>query len=472
MVIVGLITLASSCDDFVDLEPVSQIDAASAYETAEDARLGVAGIYHNLQQALRGDYIRWGEARSDNYSANSKANANAVEIASNSISIQNNSADWTDLYKVISSANFAIDGITPLSFPGKNDILAQVHALRALAYFYAIRIWGDVPLFTEPVRSVTDDIYKPITSVDSIMSTVIIPDLLLAGSLSTTVGDYAIISRDGIRAILGDVYMWNRDYEKASEMFDILISSGDYSLVQTREEWIAMFMDEVSPEFIFSLKWTLEEDGNNATFGVLSDGVPDFSTSEQLEINWFSLYPNDSAAWVSIHGPSEADREEFADWRMAATLSRIGESFGQPEKRTRKYWQEGERVDAAIDETDIILYRYSDILLMQAEALNKLSDQTGAIDLLNEFRTARELPTVDPGDPSLDQATLEDLILMERQFEFVGEGKRYFDLIRTGKALEVLGPMDGLTNEDQLLWPIHFQRLDDNRKLVQNEAYK
>jgi hypothetical protein len=128
----------------------------------------------------------------------------------------------------------------------------------------------------------------------------------------------------------------------------------------------------------------------------------------------------------------------------------------------------------ALDDTDLPIYRMSDMILLKALILNRLSftNKAAAITEINKIRTARQLPAVPATEVTAlsTQDLLENYILDERQFELVGEGKRWWDLIYTDKAVQVVGPINGLT-ADRLLWPIFFQHLVDNPKLTQTPGY-
>lgn len=101
------------------------------------------------------------------------------------------------------------------------------------------------------------------------------------------------------------------------------------------------------------------------------------------------------------------------------------------------------------------------MLLLKAEALNQLDRQSEAIDIVNQIRTARELPLVNSGTtPDIvnvnDKSEVQEFILDERRLELLGEGTRWWDLVRTDKAVETLSPINGLT-QSQILWPIWFR---------------
>ena len=155
----------SSCTDILDKDPVSSFSASGFYKTAADAQAGVYGIYDAAQSVFRLNFCYWGEGRADN--VQSAQSGESLTLLSNNLNNTTASGDWTALYTMVSRANYAIKYIPTVY--GENDIagkqlLGQAHALRALAYFYLVRVWGDVPFITEPYTSVDQDIF--ITKTD------------------------------------------------------------------------------------------------------------------------------------------------------------------------------------------------------------------------------------------------------------------------------------------------------------------
>mgnify|MGYP000432329812 CR=1 FL=1 len=148
---VGAVCLAlslNSCSDFLNEEPVSEIPAGDMWQTARDAKAGINEIYGLLRSTLRENYFYWGEFRSDNVAPGAPVMADQARVINNLMSTDEKCAKWTTLYQMINQTNLAIKYVPNISMPDvadRNDYLGQAYALRALAYFYAIRVWGDVP---------------------------------------------------------------------------------------------------------------------------------------------------------------------------------------------------------------------------------------------------------------------------------------------------------------------------------------
>ena len=146
---------------------------------------------------------------------------------------------------------------------------------------------------------------------------------------------------------------------------------------------------------------------------------------------------------------------------------------------------------AVLNTTDsdqkLVMYRLANILLLRAEALNKLNRGDEALDIVNNIRTRvgylkdakTEVSNIS------NQAEVENIILHERQLELFGEGCRWFDLMRTGHLKEVMDPVysarqeaagvqvTGMGNEGTKYWPVYYREFESNYALKgdQNPPY-
>jgi hypothetical protein len=124
---------------------------------------------------------------------------------------------------------------------------------------------------------------------------------------------------------------------------------------------------------------------------------------------------------------------------------------------------------------NFIIYRLADILLLKAEALNELGDQDGAAELVNQVRARVDLDPI----AAESQEEMRVAIAKERRLELAFEGHRWFDLKRTGRAIEVVNaavdadgqPVGYNLTEQKLMWPIPQSERDKNTKLTQNPGY-
>lgn len=467
-----------SCDEFLDEQPFSQIGPAQFWQTAGDAESGVAAIYDAMQRAYRTKHYLWGEFRSDNHIGSDRVSGANSELVTNNLTPGNTGAlRWNDLYLMIGRANLAIQQLPTISAVDPN-LLGEAHALRAYAYFDAVRVWGGAPLFTEPVVGL-DGIRLTQTDGEIILNEVVIPDMLRAAELINIPSREFRFSRASILAFQAHVYMWVKDYDKANEALQQLIDLDAYDLVTSEEDWQKLFLNDLNigkfqegPELIFSIRYNLLEDGNGAAgnYSLFFAGIPSFFISPQAENKWIERFPVEDSTWRQKYPDFEPplviiDADTLVgDYRYFNT--REDRALG--EARTAKY-AKGNFLSAE-DDTNTPVYRYAGILLLKALAENRLGNPDAAAALVTQVRTARALPPVTVEEMGDDMDSRENFILDERQFELFAEGDRWWDLRMTDKvnvALDTIGQVP----DDLLLFPIWEGHLIDNENLVQNPGY-
>jgi len=468
-----------ACDDFLDEQPFSQLGDEQFWTTNGDAEGGIAAMYDAMQETYRLKHYLWGEFRSDNHIASDRVSGAYNEIISNNITPGNtNVLRWDNLYSMIGRANLAIERIPQIT-AFDNNLLGEAHAARAYAYFDAVRVWGDVPLFTESVSSLSQELKRTRTDENTIMNEVIIPDMLLAEELIGVSAREFRFSKASVYALQAHVYMWNKDYEKANEALDKLIGLNEYELVTDRDSWTKLFLNDrdlgsfqEGPELIFSIRYDLLEDGNRASgnYELFFAGVPNFFISPQAENKWINRFPITEEAWLEKYPGFEPPRviveadTLVGDYRYYESRENLAIGEARVAKYTKINFSPND------DDTNISVYRYSGILLLKALAENQLGDAATALSLVNQIRTARELPPVTEEEFGNDTNTREDFILDERQFELFAEGDRFWDLRMTNKVQQALDTIVEVPDA-RLLFPIFEDHLVDNENLTQNPGY-
>ncbi len=183
----------------------------------------------------------------------------------------------------------------------------------------------------------------------------------------------------------------------------------------------------------------------------------------------FNIPSNDLVALFE----SEGDEIRFGSSILFGDVSGVWSDNNWPQDHypfINKY-----RNNSSPSSQNFIFLRLADIILLKAEALNEQGDLAGAAELLNQIRTRVGLPNT----TASNQADMRLAIEKERRLELAFEGHRWFDLKRTGRAIQVLSntigpdgtPYGYVLNENKLLWPIPQAELDKNTKLIQNPGY-
>ena len=504
-----------SCDDLVNESPISARFTNSFFQDNQQLRSGLVAAYDAMQESYATHYLRWGEFRSDNLSP--APSARSVLITS----IHNSSMDpgaasilrWNELYQCIDRTNRIInsaENIVNLD----DDILAQALAIRAKVYFDMTRVWGDIPVFTEAITT-PEDAFVNVTSSEMIMNDIVIPDMLRANELIANNSSEFQFSKVSVLALMAEVYMsFNTpsNTQLAKEAMSELIALGEHSLVTSPKDWQNLFINQPATdafpegpgkvqrglELMFSLKYNPPIDFTPSTiFPRYAGGGKNTVIEESLEELWTERFPLDSL-WNDLYPdtPPVFTREVldddgvmteepiFGDWRYFA--SREGGDFETGvgsvdvgEARIHKWQKNRAGLTNNLDATDLVIYRYADIILLLAEAELKLGNTGPALDLVNEIRTARQLPLVTMADFGASTDDQLEYILTERRFELLGEGKRWWDLVRNGLVEETMNPIltdrlgdnAPLITADRIFWPILSEHLIDNPNLSQNQGW-
>ena len=465
----------SACEKFLDEQPISDLSSDKFWNTPNDARLGVAGLYSRLQAVFSQGYIMWGDARSDNLTYSGTGTAQ-INMSVNAVNSTEASANWADIYKAIAQANLVIKyvpRIGDLDAVTANHYLAQAHTARALMYFYLVRLWGDAPIWLEPYEDINEEPNRERSPKDQIIQEVILPDLNLAAELAnpdeTNVHELNI---GAVYAILTDVYMWTHDYDQALAASDRLMELNRYRLAPA-DQWKELFLEpSTSKGNIWSLGWNYLQDGPDGTSRLIGAANLDpLYVMDEPIVERFFADPKDIRTHLTFDSLLFANAPD-----PNARSKRLGKfaamnadgSFAYPQTTQSEY--------------QLAMYRYADILLLRAEALNQTGDKAGAFALLNEVRQRAGVDPLNEADYA-DERAVETAILDERQLELFAEGKRWFDLMRTNRVLEVMDPVvrsrqerlemtvTGFTDERKILFPIHRNVLINNPLLKQNDSY-
>lgn len=442
-----------SCNDLLDKTPISSFSADGFYKTASDAQTGVYGIYDAAQSAFKINFSYWGEGRADN--VKTAQSGEGLALTQNNLNASLSSTNWGDLYNIINRANYAIKYIPNIYNEGDatgNQLIGQAKALRALAYFYLVRVWGDVPLISEPYSLIDENIFVTRTNKEAVLDFIEEDLKYAATNCLDKFGDNRdriMFAKGAVNALLTQVYMWRHKYDEALTTSKLVLDNPLYSLVTTMDDWGKIFTTGYSKESIFEVAFSDKETNSlRVLYAIGSYAI--FTPSEKFKTSYET-------------------GDKRIDYVYDVTLA--------DPKAIWKYLGKGVSDEVATaSKQDIVLIRLADIMLLRAEALTKKGGAQNVADaliLLNKIRTRAGLTAFNTeADAIASYGDLESAILHERSIELCFEGHRWFDLVRTGKAISTMKPLNGLSDEKNLVWPISISSLQNNPNLVQNEYYK
>jgi hypothetical protein len=292
----------------------------------------------------------------------------------------------------------------------KNARKGEVKFLRALTYFYLVQIWGDVPLVLEETTDPMSFIGKECDPAEEVYKQIIKDLEEAAASLPDKVesADDGRVTAPAAKALLARVYLVRNDYQRVLDYTNQVINTNFYDL---NSDYESIFDYSVkTKEVIFKIVF---KSGTN------SEGFP------------FSNVNHDYNNTASRDFMETFKDDPRRDLNVAETG--IATFYSKKIHNTNV-----NAVDNTID-IKIVILRYADILLMKAEALNKLSYPSNeALELLNRVRTrVAGIEAYQSADFN-SQDDFLNLILNERRIELAFENLRWFDLLRTGKAIEVM----------------------------------
>lgn len=480
----GLMILTLACgEDFVTKEYQNGVVDENFFKTAKDAEQALTAVYDIVGQKgyYRDAIFPLGESSSDNIDEQTGDNGDwgfHFKAISDYRWVPDNPffmARWYDSYRGIFRANILLERLPEILMDDdlKRQYAAEAKFLRGLYYFTLVISFGDVPFVTEVL---TRDEYAQLARTDqALIYAQVEQDLMeAADDLPVSIDDPSQIGRATRGAALGllsRVYLYQGKWNETVQASEEVISLNQYELV---EDYGSMFngKNENSAESLFEMQSVSR--------------APSF-WSPQSE-NLYSIMWSPMIGWANWFTPSVDVIQSFeeGDIRRKASLLIVGandsidlngdnvlDPFPAPEigsntvfftnSNVRKFLPEGRPLnDANNYDVNFPIIRYAEILLNYAEALNELNRTQDALAPLNLVRARAKLPAI----TTTDQATLRNLIFHERRIELIFEGHRFFDLKRTGRAPDLLGPLGYQVGQHEY-FPVPQEELDLNPNLTQ-----
>lgn len=473
-----MLVLMGCSEDFLDLNPVSQANIGNFYKTSDDITNAVWGVYDILQR--NGMYgfsmMVVGENRSDNVTNTLKGQSYS-DFDDFIISTDNSiiSDLWNTHYAGIYRANVVLERMedVPMDESLKTRYQAEVKFLRGLMYFNLARIFGDVPLVLTEAASIEEGYGHAREPVDQVYQQVYqdfsdAADALPAGYGGSDVGR---ATRGAALALLGKAYMTAGDFQTAATTLKQVIDLGVYELLP---DYAALWDpgNANHAESVFEVQY--KKGGLGEGSGYPNHAAPRQSAAAVVGIG--------GGQGTYIPEANMINGYEAGDPRKDISLAEgytNEDGLWVPDPYINKYIDEPfEPYDSDINWP---LLRYADVLLLYAEALNELGYQSDgeAFTYLNSVRSRVGLPAKTSGnaDPALripDQQAFRLAVEQERRVELAFEGHRWFDLVRTGRYIEVMNSRGYIFTIEEFhrLFPIPQEQIDINPDvLTQNPGY-
>lgn len=474
ILLLSLLYIPTGCEDMSVLEEhPKQVDATTFMSNAEEVESVINSMYYQLRRdAGFGRYfIVLEEGLSDYcYGRGNYATSYATGLTSGGIGFTKDS--WAVLYRVIRFANNILTDMqkSDLTDTQRKQLTGETRFLRAFAYAWLAKNFGAVPFFDENNK---DDFNKPRTPESDIWNFVIDEATYAASVLPTKESEAGRPSKYSALALKTEACLYAKRYDDAATAANEIISSGNYSLVEVGQanDFLDLYGPNANatPEEVFYIKFNREY-GSTICYMYLCKPYP---TTNMGAVGVYTDYVKNKF----IKDWDTADlRYQFSLYKQTlnGTLNALTKTGLICSKFRDAGW-----TGSSQTANDNPVYRYADILLYYAEAVcrAKGAPTDDAMEKVNMVhRRAYGHPSTKASsidyklsDYSTQEAFLK-LVLKERGYETIFEGKRYLDLKRCGKLAEAALDAGRISNLSEVgdaayWWPIPSDEFNYNTAL-------
>ena len=479
-----------SCEGDLEPQNFNTLDPSTFFQNADDADAVLTGFYNRFNGGWGGTFFN-----NSTYMANVVSTDEMYSQWGDGGTWERlNEFRWTPLTSETRDAyNNFIVGVTigtntienletiPMDEDLKDRFISEVRAGRAIMVWTLFNNYGPPPVVVDPEITLnpnTDfDPERPTVqwTVDFIETELIAAEPHLPARWD--VSNFGRFSNAAAKMARLKLYMHQKQWQKAVDVSAEIMALGEYSLVQSSYKMIFDAGNEANEEIIWALPRTFDQTLGPANTWMAAVLPGDFRTE--------TIPANELVSWNGFRTPwSFYDKFETGDDRLEVMIKDYyidgpdgpelidGRATGKlagalPLKYGIDPNREGERAT-----NDLIIWRYADVLMLRAEALNEITPlSVEAQQLVQQVRNRSNAGPI-PGSALIDQSSFRDFILDERGREFFCEGVRREDLIRHGKFIQTALD-EGFTfaSPHHVLFPIPQPAIDANPKIKQNDGY-
>ncbi|MFC3198730.1 RagB/SusD family nutrient uptake outer membrane protein [Parapedobacter deserti] len=464
-IITGVVILllgAQGCKNWLDELPINTVTEDLAWQTGSDAEGALAAAFSIFRRALSGltkddtpsttrngswgDYYFWGDSRSGDWITPN--NDGDWQAGFENRLIQRTQLEpmtnWRLYYRTIEQCNLILENVpditTNFAEDRKAELLAEARFLRAMAHFYAARIWGDIPI-NLTARNVAPLGREPLADVMRMVveeADAVIPVLPWMYPYPTRKASTSRGTKGAALAMKAHALMWLTDYQGASDALQRIISDGPFALAPI-SGFRDLFDRGETDEMIFQMYY--------------NKGLGEFSDYYGHILTYYLTNPYTDRGNLSLAVPRSRILEIFHHYAQDGSDRRVSEffesiDFSVSNSEIRPVFtdplQNGEREimfakfrkpkDRSYQQMDgpVPIFRYADVLLLKAEADARLNRIDEALTNLNLVRERAGIPRYTRNE----QLPLIEEILDERNRELIGEFHRVYDLVRLGRLHE------------------------------------
>lgn len=467
IILSAVVVATQGCKKYLAVDPPYSQDAENFFETPEDYDRALTGAYDLLQSSFLSLWI--GEIASDNSiaggeSVNDSQGLHQIDLMNHGgVNVElRNILRWN--YAGVTRANYIMENKDNIEFSGKEKILAETRFLRAYYYFELVKFFGDVPLIIDK-RIGIDEATQIERSPKSEVYAQIEADLqYAAGILDPIATVQGRATKGAALSLLGKVYLYQNKYADAAATFDQVIASNAYSLVANYGD-LFQVNNENSSESVFSVQYSGLEGGSYGCLiclegnaapgfqGIRQYNGPVYGDGNSYNLPTQSLYdafsPLDSRRNHSILDIDAFIAAQPNPETISYAIGAGGHTGFYNNKYIKRLGELGLPDNDLTSPLNYMAIRYSDVLLMAAEAHYLNGNTSLAQQLVNQVRGRAGVQGV--------SVNSINVIYKERRYEFAGEGHRFFDLVRTGQAATFI---EGFQTGKNEIFPIPQVEID------------
>ncbi|MBY5957343.1 RagB/SusD family nutrient uptake outer membrane protein [Membranicola marinus] len=473
------LTLFMACEETLKEVPKDFISKNNYYKNQADAEGAIAGVYSSfasdygitfwLFSVLHGDYAN---------GRGSQATITVFDQILDQTNINRAGSIWSSFYRTINRANSVLDNVPAIEDINpdvKARILSEAHFFRALSYFNLVRGFGDVPLKTSESVDISD-IASPRVSQDQVYDLILSDALEAEKNLPESVGDNTgQLSVWAAKMLLAEVYLTLEKWDDAARVSKDVMDNSPYQLTPVTEadDYYNTFANFANTEYILAVNHSASRQSSIPSY-LHRPNTPPYNYSSGGVFAWL---PNLNS-FIGDEWDDNDLRKEFNLYREY--LGPDGEMVSLPSSSPVLFKKFITGTDGLRLYSDPI-FRITEAYLIFAEAAAMANNgpTVDAVEALNAIKRRAygyEMFSSSPVDYSANMTATEfqNAVLQEKAYEFIVEGKRWWDLKRTGKVKEALAAAGKDFIDERFLWPIDEDEINNNPDITaqdQNPGY-
>ncbi|RFS17374.1 RagB/SusD family nutrient uptake outer membrane protein [Emticicia sp. C21] len=439
----------TSCKDFLTVVPETNLSTAIFFTKEADFQQAVNAAYVPLRAIVNDRAWLLGEMHSDNayYYRNILfgATEQQEDIADFAVPTANGVTSNVHVlnqyrldYQIIARCNQVLAAIDKVEFgaESKNNLKGQASFLRAYAYFELVRYFGKVPMHLTPVTN-RQEAAIALSEVEAIYTQIIKDaNAAITGLLPKSKQEPGRVTSGTARMLLANVYMVRKNWGEAEKLLKEIVTSGEYKLMPDfNDAFSTNTGNKNNIESMFEVQFQEGASGYNGA--IIYNYLPRPMSPEELKPITGTSNPQPlTGEGNGAPTPDLINAFEAGDKRKDATIGYVTIAGSLRANKNFPYNKKFAKTHALHGNTgnNFPIYRYSEALLFLAEALMEQGKGAEALPYLNQVRTRAGLPEA----TVTAQADLRKQIYQDRRSELAFENKRWFDLVRTGTAVEVI----------------------------------